>query len=104
MKKAVMRRVQYIYFVRCFTKPIAIEGITLIAFAIVLLFFVSIPDVFTNIYQLPTIYHYFPYIINAFTRTDFIVQADVVLAILLCSFLTYSKFRNIRINNTVSFA
>ncbi|MFA6404413.1 MAG: hypothetical protein WCW03_00165 [Candidatus Paceibacterota bacterium] len=95
MKKAVMRRVQYIYFVRCFTKPIAIEGMTLIAFAVVLLFSVSIHDVFTNIYHLPSISHCLPYIIGAFTKTGLIVQVDIVLATILGGFLVYIVYSRI---------
>lgn len=77
MKKSIMFHIYAIYLLRKLKSPFITESVMLAILLTTLFLFVSVPSVLINMFGSGDLYHYF---ITAFSATDFLVQAILVLA------------------------
>ena len=104
MKKNIMFHIYAIYLLRKIWTPFVTEAILFITLLITLFLFVSVPSVLSNMFNSGDLYHYF---INAFSSTDLMVQATLVLTgattILFLKNIAFNKTIRERMSSVLSF-
>jgi len=86
MKNKIMFRVYIVYLLHQLRNPVFSNSIVLLALALTLPIFVSVPSVFSNMLNSGNLYNYF---LMAFSKTDLAVQTIIILT--LCSAVFLAK-------------
>ena len=97
LKQNVMRRVYAIYAFRMVVPKVAVLTVALFA----LKYFVSFVDVFRNMPSMAEVSRSALFFWNAFTHTDVIVQASILIIFGVFTFMVRDIIRNTR---TIAFA
>lgn len=101
---SIMRRVRFIHTFRSLARPIFIEAVVFSGTALFIVFSVSIPDVVSNFYHLGSLVHYYLYFTDSFLKTEFIVQATLVLVAVSSVLLVKDSVKNFRSGRVVELA
>ncbi|MGB3922143.1 MAG: hypothetical protein WBL19_02605 [Minisyncoccia bacterium] len=79
MKSRIMFGVYLAYLTRKFRSPLIAEVVLFLIFAVILLFFVSVPSVVANMLASGDFYSY---LVMAFSHTDILVKSIFILALI----------------------
>lgn len=77
IKNKIMFQVYLVYLLRKLTSPFIAEAVLFLVLAASLLFFVSVPSVFSNMLASGHFYHY---MVTAVFQADFLVKTILVLS------------------------
>ena len=95
MKNRILLGVYAIYCMRKLRSPLVAESFVFAIIAAILLYFVSVPSVLTNMSASENSYHYF---IMAFSGTNFVVQSILVAGLITTAiFVRNLTFRTTRL-------
>lgn len=94
LKRAVMRRVRLIFFLRRFSTPLAVESLLLLILAVAVNVYVSVPHVVLNVSHLSHLNQYLGYIANAAIHTELSVQIILSASVVLAAAVTRDIYKN----------
>ncbi len=90
-----MRRVYTVYILRNVARPLAVELAIVLALIGASAFFVSLQDIFNNLYSLHSIQTVSRYLVAAFINTQAIVKALSISVIIVAALFGYDAVRRL---------
>ena len=95
LKIDIMKRVETVHTLRRISSPLVVDLLIFCLTFVLLNFFVSVPSVIINLWNLPSVGEISSYIIQAFVHTRLIVQLVLSLAVVAMLFMVWDFLKNI---------